>query len=60
MIRFLHAADLHLDSPFSGLTPEQAAQRRKLQRQLPALIVDLANQRHCDLLLLAGEFGAYA
>ena len=28
MIRFLHAADLHLDSPFSGLSPERAAQRR--------------------------------
>ena len=55
MIRFLHAADLHLDSPFSGLTPEQAADRRKLQRQLPAKITALANERHCDLLLLAGD-----
>ena len=55
MVRILHAADLHLDSPFSGLTPEQATQRRKHQRRLPALIVDLANQRHCDLLLLAGD-----
>lgn len=55
MLRILHAADLHLDSPFSGLTPEQAAARRKLQRQLPARIVDLANERSCDLLLLAGD-----
>ena len=55
MIRFLHAADLHLDSPFSGLTPELAAERRKLQRQLPAKITSLANERHCDLLLLAGD-----
>lgn len=55
MVRILHAADLHLDSPFSGLSPELAAQRRKLQRQLPGLIVDLANGRGCDLLLLAGD-----
>jgi len=25
MIKLIHGADLHLDSPFSGLTPEQAA-----------------------------------
>lgn len=55
MVRILHAADLHLDSPFSGLDPEQAARRRKLQRQLPARIVQLANERNCDLLLLAGD-----
>lgn len=55
MVRILHAADLHLDSPFSGLDPEQAALRRKLQRQLPKRIVELANERNCDLLLLAGD-----
>ena len=55
MVRILHAADLHLDSPFSGLSPEQAARRRTLQRQLPGTIVDLANERGCQLLLLAGD-----
>ena len=29
MIKFLHAADLHLDAPFSALSPEQAAERRE-------------------------------
>lgn len=55
MLQILHAADLHLDSPFAGLSPEQAAQRRGLQRQLPGQIVDLANDRGCQLLLLAGD-----
>lgn len=55
MLRILHAADLHLDSPFAGLSPEQAAARRRLQRQLPGQIVDLCNQKDCDLLLLAGD-----
>ena len=27
MLTFLHAADLHLDSPFAALPPEQAARR---------------------------------
>ncbi len=55
MLRILHAADLHLDSPFAGLSPEQAARRRKLQRQLPDRIVDLCHLHRCDLLLLSGD-----
>ena len=34
MLKVLHGADFHLDSPFSGLTPEQAAARRQEQREL--------------------------
>lgn len=55
MIKFLHAADLHLDSPFSGLSPEQAAARRKAQRRLPARLSELARTHGCDFLLLAGD-----
>ena len=55
MIKILHAADLHLDSPFSGLSPEQAALRRKEQRQLPARLAELARIYGCDLFLLAGS-----
>lgn len=55
MIHFLHCADLHLDSPFSGLTSEQAAERRRLQRQLPMKIVERSNRLHCDLILFSGD-----
>jgi DNA repair exonuclease SbcCD nuclease subunit len=55
MIKLLHAADLHLDSPFAGLAPEQAAARRAGQRQLAAAICQLADRRGCDLVLLAGD-----
>ena len=34
MLKIIHAADLHLDSPFSGLPPELAALRRGEQRLL--------------------------
>ena len=34
MLRIIHGADLHLDSAFASLPPEQAVQRRRHQRQL--------------------------
>lgn len=55
MIKILHGADLHLDSPFSSLPREAAAKQRAAQRQLPKRLVQLANERQCDLLLLAGD-----
>ncbi len=55
MIRFLHAADLHLDSPFASLSPAQAAQRRREQQTLLTALVDAANAHACDLLLLSGD-----
>jgi DNA repair exonuclease SbcCD nuclease subunit len=55
MIKFLHAADLHLDSPFSSLSPQQAAARRAEQRAQLTSIVELCNDEGCDLLLLAGD-----
>ncbi len=55
MIKFLHAADLHLDARFHGLSPDEAAARRKEQREQLAEIVDLANAEQCGLWLLAGD-----
>ena len=34
MIRIIHAADLHLDSPFESLDAEKASVRRSEQRAL--------------------------
>lgn len=53
MIKLLHAADLHLDSAFSGLSPEKAALRRKEQRAALRVLAELA--RGCDLMLLSGD-----
>lgn len=55
MLKLLHAADLHLDSPFSGLSPEQAALRRAEQRTLLQTLSAVCKERGCDLLLLAGD-----
>ena len=55
MIRILHAADLHLDSPFAALAPEQAAQRRGEQRDMIWRLAEECDSRGCDLLLLSGD-----
>ena len=55
MIRILHAADLHLDSPFQGLSREKAAQRRAEQRGLLSRIAETAREEKADLVLLAGD-----
>ncbi len=54
-IRFLHAADFHLDSAFAGLSGEQAKQRRRESRELPERLKDYVNQNGVDVVLLAGD-----
>lgn len=55
MITIVHSADLHLDAPFGGLTPEQSAARRQGQRDHLDKLAQLTIQKHADLLLLAGD-----
>ena len=53
MLRFLHAADFHLDSPFAALGGERAALRRQEQRRQLRELAALAEGT--DLVLLAGD-----
>ena len=55
MLKIIHGADFHLDSPFSGLTPERAARRRQELRELPARLARLVRDRGADLVLLSGD-----
>ncbi|MCD7844754.1 MAG: DNA repair exonuclease [Oscillospiraceae bacterium] len=55
MIRILHAADLHLDSPFQALGRERAAQRRAEQRSLLEQMAALAREEQADMALFAGD-----
>lgn len=57
-LRFIHAADLHLDTPFKGLTELPVVLRRKLSRstfQAFERLIDLALREQVDFLLLAGD-----
>ena len=54
-IKLIHAADLHLDSPFEALPAGKAAIRRAEQRQLLSSLVRLTQEEGADLVLLSGD-----
>lgn len=57
-MRFLHAADLHIDSPLRGLDAHEGAPVERLRgatRQAFVALVDLALTRQVDLVILAGD-----
>ena len=57
-LRFIHAADLHLDSPFRGLAHTSTKLRDELQAATLgafARVVDHTIESNADFLLLAGD-----
>ena len=54
-LKILHAADLHLDSPFAGFSDAQRQLLKEQQKSLPGKIADLCQREGCDLMLLAGD-----
>jgi exonuclease SbcD len=56
--RFLHAADLHLDSPLKGLEADPAAPAELIRgatRRALGRLVDLAVEEKVDFVLIAGD-----
>lgn len=54
-LRILHAADLHLDSPFEALSASKASVRRGEQRDLLGRIARLAAEEKADVVLFSGD-----
>ncbi len=50
-MKILHAADLHLDTPFTGRSPALGRELLKV----PGLLVDICRREKCDMMLLAGD-----
>jgi DNA repair protein SbcD/Mre11 len=56
--RFLHAADIHLDSPLQKLAAYDHAPVQRIRdasRQALAAMVQLAIDQHVDLVVIAGD-----
>ena len=54
-LRFLHAADLHLDSSFEALRAGKAAVRRSEQRELLSRMASLVQREKLQFVLLPGD-----
>lgn len=54
-MKILHAADLHLGTPFTGRPEAEVQYLKKALLSMPAKLVQLCQQHRCDLLLLAGD-----
>ena len=53
MIKLLHSADWHLDTPFTGRS--NALWLKEQLLSIPGRIADLARRENCNLLLLSGD-----
>ncbi len=60
MFRFLHVADIHLDSPLKGLERYEGApvdEIRSATRRALENLVDFALEQEVDFVLIAGDGG---
>lgn len=55
MLKFIHAADFHLDSPFGAMPARKAAARRRESRELAFRLAEYVNREEIRLVLLAGD-----
>lgn len=62
MIKILHSADWHLDSPLLFRDPAQSRKLRQAMSRIPGEIVALCKEHGCHMMLLSGDLfdGAYA
>lgn len=54
-LKILHAADLHLDSPFGSFDEAHRAFLRKCQQSIPEKLLELSHRNGCRMWLLAGD-----
>jgi len=55
MLRIVHAADIHLDTPYRRHDEAVRARLREAGREAFARLIDLALERQADALLIAGD-----
>ncbi len=54
-IKFLHCSDIHLDTPYIGLTPEKSDQRRAALRQTFVRLMDYVRNAGIKYVLMSGD-----
>lgn len=54
-IKILHTADIHFDTPFSGMTPRQALKSKEELKLVFEKITQLSLDKQVDIILIAGD-----
>ena len=54
-IKILHTADIHFDTPFSGMTPKEALKSKEELKQVFEKIIKMTLGKEIDILLIAGD-----
>jgi DNA repair exonuclease SbcCD nuclease subunit len=54
-IKILHTADLHFDTPFSGMSPKEALKNKEELKQVFEKIIQISLDEEIDILLIAGD-----
>jgi len=54
-IKILHSADIHFDTPFSGMTPKEALKSKEELKQVFEKIIKMTLEKEIDILLIAGD-----
>lgn len=55
LIRFLHISDVHLDTPFVGLTSDKSEERRRELRSTFMRMMDHVKERGINYVLISGD-----
>lgn len=54
-IKVLHTADIHFDTPFSGMTPKEALKSKEELKQVFEKITNMTLDKKIDILLISGD-----
>ena len=55
VLKFLHCGDIHLDTPFTGLSPEKSDERRIGLRQSFMKMMDYVRGAGVNYVLISGD-----
>ena len=55
MLKLLHIADLHLDSPFKNTSYNKSVRLRQLQRDVFSSALSFADSENCSAILISGD-----
>ena len=54
-LKFLHCSDLHLDTPYVGLSPDKSDERRRALRQTFARLMEYVRNAGINYVLMSGD-----